>query len=109
MISREQLQILAKNKTFVSNVGRGGHVDTDALVEALQNGEIRGAAVDVTDPEPLPKGHPLWKAPNLFISPHVSWVSDHYLARISDILEINLRALAGEGEFVNKVNKELHY
>ena len=52
------------------NAARGPIVQTDALVEALQAGRIR-AALDVTDPEPLPEGHPLWSCPNLLITPHV--------------------------------------
>ncbi|KAE8161868.1 D-isomer specific 2-hydroxyacid dehydrogenase [Aspergillus tamarii] len=61
-------QALGKRNAFVSNVGRGPIVDTDDLVAALNNGTIRGAAVDVTGPEPLPAGHPLWKARNVFTS-----------------------------------------
>lgn len=56
---------------WVVNVARGGHVDTDALVAALQAGTIGGAALDVTDPEPLPDGHPLWSLPNAIVTPHV--------------------------------------
>ena len=50
---------------------RGGHIVTDDLVGALENGDIGGAALDVTDPEPLPEGHPLWSLPNCIITPHV--------------------------------------
>jgi len=53
------------------NAGRGGTVDTDALLEALSSGRIR-AALDVTDPEPLPADHPLWKEPNVLITPHIA-------------------------------------
>ena len=53
------------------NVGRGGHIDTDALTEALAAGRIGGAGLDVTDPEPLPDGHPLWSEPRCLITPHV--------------------------------------
>jgi phosphoglycerate dehydrogenase-like enzyme len=53
------------------NAGRGGTVDTDALLEALRSGRIR-AALDVTDPEPLPADHPLWKEPNVLITPHIA-------------------------------------
>jgi len=55
----------------IVNVGRGGHIDTDALVAALASGSIGGAALDVTDPEPLPDGHPLWSEPRCLITPHV--------------------------------------
>jgi phosphoglycerate dehydrogenase-like enzyme len=65
-----------KPTAFFVNVGRGGTVDTDALIQALENGEIAGAGLDVTDPEPLPEDHPLWKAPNLIITPHFAAWSD---------------------------------
>jgi phosphoglycerate dehydrogenase-like enzyme len=55
----------------VVNAGRGGAVDTDALVQELESGRLR-AALDVTDPEPLPAGHPLWSAPGLLLTPHVA-------------------------------------
>lgn len=57
---------------WLINVARGAHVDTDALVDALRAGSIGGAALDVTDPEPLPEGHPLWAAPQCIITPHVA-------------------------------------
>ena len=71
VIARPQLSAMADNAWLV-NVSRGGHVDTDALVEALHAREIGGAALDVTDPEPLPDGHPLWSAPNCIITPHTA-------------------------------------
>lgn len=112
MIGREQFEILAKNKkkkTFLSNVARGKHIDTDALVEALQQGKIRGAALDVTDPEPLPDGHPLFTAPNVFITPHISWRTPQYFERILAILEVNLERLNRGGSLLNVVNKKYHY
>ena len=57
---------------WLVNVARGGHVVTDDLVHALQTGTIAGAALDVTDPEPLPVGHPLWDLPNCIITPHTA-------------------------------------
>ena len=65
-----------RETAFFVNVGRGGTVDTDALVAALSDGVIAGAGLDVTDPEPLPEGHPLWQAPNLIITPHFAAWSD---------------------------------
>lgn len=56
---------------LVVNVGRGTVIDTDALVAALESGHIAGAGLDVTDPEPLPDGHPLWTVPGVLITPHV--------------------------------------
>jgi len=61
-----------KKSALVVNVGRGSAIDQDALVEFLQNGHLGGAALDVTTPEPLPAGHPLWDIPNVVITPHIS-------------------------------------
>jgi phosphoglycerate dehydrogenase-like enzyme len=58
--------------SWLVNVARGRHVDTDALVAALDDGAIAGAALDVTDPEPLPDGHPLWTQPRCIITPHTA-------------------------------------
>jgi phosphoglycerate dehydrogenase-like enzyme len=69
IIGAEELRLMAPGSWLV-NVARGGHIDTDALVEALRAGSIGGAALDVTDPEPLPDGHPLWSLPNCLITPH---------------------------------------
>jgi phosphoglycerate dehydrogenase-like enzyme len=111
IIGREQFEILAKNKkkTFLSNVARGKHVDTDALVEALHQGQIRGAALDVTDPEPLPDGHPLFTAPNVFITPHIGWRTPNYFKRILAIVEANLEILNNGDPVLNAVNREHHY
>ncbi|NUT91243.1 MAG: phosphoglycerate dehydrogenase [Saccharothrix sp.] len=68
LMGRELLALMDDGALLV-NVGRGQIVDTDALVAELYSGRLR-AALDVTDPEPLPQGHPLWKAPNVIISPH---------------------------------------
>ena len=65
-----------RETAFFINIGRGGTVDTGALVAALENGVIAGAGLDVTDPEPLPEGHALWQAPNLVITPHFAAWSD---------------------------------
>jgi phosphoglycerate dehydrogenase-like enzyme len=62
----------AKRGALFINVGRGGTVVTADLVAALQDGRIGGAGLDVTDPEPLPPDHPLWRTPNVLITPHVS-------------------------------------
>ena len=62
---------LMQSHAWLVNVGRGKHIVTDDLVWALKTGEIGGAALDVTDPEPLPTGHPLWSMPNCIITPHV--------------------------------------
>jgi phosphoglycerate dehydrogenase-like enzyme len=65
-------------------------VQTDALVEALQSGRIR-AALDVTDPEPLPDGHPLWNCPNLLITPHVAGSTPQFAPRAVQTAAAELR------------------
>jgi phosphoglycerate dehydrogenase-like enzyme len=65
-----------KKSAFFINVGRGGSVVTNDLAAALNSGTIAGAGLDVTEPEPLPKDHPLWKAKNIIITPHMSAQSD---------------------------------
>lgn len=88
-----------KPGAFFANGGRGDLVVADDLVAALESGHLAGAAVDVTDPEPLPEASPLWDAPNMLITPHVSgWF--HLAATLSNVVDIaaeNLRHLqAGE-------------
>jgi phosphoglycerate dehydrogenase-like enzyme/glyoxylase-like metal-dependent hydrolase (beta-lactamase superfamily II) len=86
-----------KPTAFFVNVGRGGTVDTDALIAALSEGEIAGAGLDVTDPEPLPSDHPLWTAPNLIITPHYAAWSDIGRERRWLLYRENLRRfVAGE-------------
>ena len=75
------------------NVARGPVVDTDALVEALHGGRVH-AALDVTDPEPLPEGHPLWDAPNLLISPHVGGASSAMWPRAYKLVREQLERFA---------------
>ena len=71
ILNRERIALLPKD-AYVINVGRGTAVEQEPLVEALNSGRIAGAALDVMDPEPLPKNHPLWTAKNLILTPHVS-------------------------------------
>ena len=70
MIGRDQLRKM-KETAYLVNVARGPVVDTEALVDALANGVIGGAALDVTDPEPLPPDHPLLAFPNCLVVPHI--------------------------------------
>jgi phosphoglycerate dehydrogenase-like enzyme len=87
------------------NVARGPVVDTDALVSAVQGNEIRGAALDVTDPEPLPKDHPLWHLKDVLITPHVAGHTPEYWARLADILAETLDRYEEEGMFENATNR----
>lgn len=81
-----------KPRARLVNVGRGAIVDTDALVAALQSGHVGGAGLDVTQPEPLPEGHPLWTTPNTVITPHVApGGSLMATQRIADVISGNLR------------------
>jgi phosphoglycerate dehydrogenase-like enzyme len=85
-----------RDDALLVNVARGPVVDTEALVEALHTGRIH-AALDVTDPEPLPEGHPLWSAPNLLISPHVGGASSAMKPRAYKLVREQLeRFAAGE-------------
>jgi phosphoglycerate dehydrogenase-like enzyme len=78
------------------NAARGSIVDTDALLAELQSGRLR-AALDVTDPEPLPAGHPLWSAPGLLLTPHVAGAMTTAMSRVMTIVRDQLaRYTAGE-------------
>jgi phosphoglycerate dehydrogenase-like enzyme len=68
---RARFSVLSRGAIFY-NIGRGSTVDQEALREALRSGQLRAAWLDVTEPEPLPDGHPLWQEPNCFITPHVA-------------------------------------
>ena len=95
LINRKRLAAM-KHGSLLVNAARGPVLDTDALVEALQSGRIH-AAVDVTDPEPLPVGHPLWSAPNLFITPHIAGSSPGMMDRVMRLIGDQCRRyLAGE-------------
>ncbi len=86
-----------KPNAWLVNVARGAMVDTDALVDALRSGRIGGAALDVTDPEPLPDGHPLWDLPNVIVTPHVANTWDMALPELRGVVERNVaRFAAGE-------------
>ena len=87
---------LMKQGALLVNAARGPVVQTDALVDALNSGRIR-AALDVTDPEPLPEGHPLWKCPNLYITPHIGGSSPQFMRRALKVIADELaRYIKGE-------------
>jgi len=91
------------------NIGRGPIVDTDALVAALQSGHLAGASLDVTDPEPLPEGHPLWDLDNVIITPHVASRAELTGERRWEIIKENVRRFAAGEELVNIVDKSIGY
>jgi len=86
-----------KPTAYFVSVGRGASTVTDDLISALETGQIAGAGLDVTDPEPLPEGHPLWSAPRVLISPHTAGRSDKSRDRLYLLVQENLRRyVAGE-------------
>lgn len=93
-----------KAGSFLINISRGAVVDPWALAEALSHGTIGGAALDVTEPEPLPPGHPLWDAPNLIVSPHVAGSSGAVSAkRLADMAADNLQRFMDGRELAERV------
>jgi phosphoglycerate dehydrogenase-like enzyme len=85
-----------KPGALLVNAARGGHVDQDALLERLHAGRVR-AALDVTSPEPLPAGHPLWRAPGVLITPHVAGSAERWVERAYRLAGDQVRRLvAGE-------------
>ncbi|WP_255195530.1 D-2-hydroxyacid dehydrogenase [Halorarius litoreus] len=86
------------------NVARGAVVDTDALVSALRRNQIRGAALDVTDPEPLPPEHPLWGFENVQVTPHLAGATPKYYDRLTDIVAGNVTRLAAGESLKNRVS-----
>ncbi|OAA38220.1 NAD(P)-binding domain protein [Beauveria brongniartii RCEF 3172] len=109
LVAQAEFEVLRANKTFVSNIGRGPIVDTEDLVTALERGVIRGAALDVTDPEPLPEDHPLWRAKNVIITPHVSGGSSKYMERVFEVLLVNLTRFSNGERLMNLINRKEGY
>ncbi|MEC8069467.1 MAG: D-isomer specific 2-hydroxyacid dehydrogenase family protein [Actinomycetota bacterium] len=96
IVDAETLAAMRRD-AWLCNVGRGGHVVTDDLVTALREGVIAGAVLDVTDPEPLPDGHPLWELDNCVITPHVGNTPEMGLPLIADRVRVNVgRWIAGD-------------
>lgn len=87
------------------NVGRGATVNLDALADALAQGRLAGAALDVFEPEPLPTDHPLWTRPDVLITPHVAGVGPHADERRFAVLLENARRFAAGRELINVVDK----
>jgi len=98
-----------KKTAYFISVGRGGSVVTDDLVAALNAGTIAGAGLDVTDPEPLPKDHPLWKAKNIIISPHMSALSDLGQTARMLILKEQVRRFANGDKLLSVVDFKKGY
>lgn len=121
LFSTEEFEILSKSNPpadqpnkkskscFLINIARGGLVDQPALVQALNDEVLAGAALDVTDPEPLPEDSPLWSAKNAIVTPHVSGLGKEYGDRAYDLFITNWeRRERGERMF-NVVDRRKGY
>ena len=108
IIDAAALDAMASHAWLV-NVARGGHIVTDDLVAALAAGSIGGAALDVTDPEPLPDGHPLWSMDNCLITPHVGNTPEMGLKLLARRVAENLRRYIAKEELLGLVKVDLGY
>jgi len=108
LIGRKELEAMDQQAWLV-NVARGALVDTEALVEALRSHRIGGAALDVTDPEPLPAGHPLWNLPNCLITPHTADTEQMIQPLLADRIAENVQRLATGRELIGRVDPDLGY
>ena len=98
-----------RDTAILVNIARGGLVDTDALAGALASRQINGAGLDVTDPEPLPDGHPLWREPLAIITPHVADTPEMVQPLLAARIQENVEAFLGDGRFVGVVDPKLGY
>ena len=102
LVGWPELETLPHDAVLV-NVARGPVVETDALVRALREDRVGGAALDVTDPEPLPADHPLWDLENVLVTPHNAGHTPHYSERLADIVAENVRRVEAGEELENRV------
>jgi phosphoglycerate dehydrogenase-like enzyme len=108
LLDRRRLELLPPD-AWVVNVARGAHIVTDDLVAVLAEGRIGGAALDVTDPEPLPDGHPLWDEPRCIITPHTANTYEMAIPLLTERVRENVRRrLAGEA-LLGPVDPEAGY
>lgn len=115
LLGAQEFAILAANKNpkhrnpYLTNISRGKVIDQDALIASLKSGELSGAALDVTDPEPLPEDHELWDTPNVQISPHVSSLGQEYFVRSFDIVRENLERVKNGLPLINEYKRGRGY
>ncbi|HEX8673667.1 MAG TPA: D-2-hydroxyacid dehydrogenase [Longimicrobium sp.] len=107
-IGAAELERLPKDATVVL-ISRGGVVDEDALVDALREGRVRGAALDVFAHEPLPPGSPLWALPNALLTPHISGASHLFWRRQTGLVVENIRRYLSGAPLLNTVDKQAGY
>jgi phosphoglycerate dehydrogenase-like enzyme len=98
-----------RDDAWLVNVARGSLVDTDALVDALAHGVIGGAALDVTDPEPLPDGHPLWREPRALITPHVANPDTTLRRYLAELVRENVARFTAGEELLSRIDPEAGY
>lgn len=98
-----------KPGAFLIDIGRGGVIDQDALLEALQERRLSGAALDVFAEEPLPPSSPFWRLPNVIISPHIAGSSPHYRARAADLFAENINRYIQGIPLLNLLDLENQY
>ncbi len=100
---------LMEDHAWLINVARGRHVVTNDLVDALRNGEIGGAGLDVTDPEPLPAGHPLWTLPNCIVTPHVGNTPEMAVPLLAERISANVKRFGADEELLGPVDVDAGY
>ena len=98
-----------KPTAYLVNIARGGLVDTDALLDALRSGAVAGAGLDVTDPEPLPDGHPLWDEPRGLLTPPQADTPEMTAPLLAERVRLNVQAFLGDGRFVGVVDPVAGY
>jgi len=109
LFGKREFGLMKPNAIFI-NIGRGGTTDTEALLEALRNGTIAGAGLDVFEQEPLPETSPLWSQDNVIITPHNSGSTDRYEERAMEIFLHNLKEYtAGSAPSLNRVDFSKQY
>ena len=108
VIGAEELELMGE-QSWLINLARGVHVDTEALVAALRSGNIGGACLDVTEPDPLPEGHPLWTFDNCIITPHVGNTPLMGLDLLADRVTENTRRYSTGQKLLGPIDLDLGY
>jgi len=108
IIDRDALNVIKRGALLV-NVGRGRLLDDDAVIEALRNGRLGGAALDVFAREPLDPASPYWDLPNVIVTPHISGAMEDYWTPLVELFEENLRRFDRGEPLLNEVDKQAGY
>lgn len=108
LLGQEQIALLPTGCTFI-NIGRGAVVDEQALIAALQSGQIGAAGLDVFQVEPLPENSPLWEMPNVLISPHSASTSDRENSRITDLFIENIKLFLDDKPLLNVLDTQKRF